>query len=453
MQARFHRSDRLAQRLGHLLVRAFLDIAEQGAGSPVVRVTIDAKSPVLVGQQVTVRVQVLVPNFFMSGLEFSAINIRGTIVARPGADAEHLSETIRGERYAGIAQSFVVTPQQAGEFTLPPARITFTYAATPGQATDGAVTLPPRSFAVKLPAGGLAPGATPGTPVAKVTVTQSLDRGVDGVKVGDALTRTVSAFAERTPATMIPPPAFDAPAGVRVYRMDPVLSDETKDRVGLIGGHRTDRVTYLFEKPGDYTRPAIEIGWLNPATSMSETARAPAIAVHVAPNSAFVPALAPELPPTSDAPRSRRKHLDGRRWGSFVVGAVGGWLLAGWLLRRYRPRYLAWRQAHRHTREESEPAYFARVARACRANDAPGAYRALGAWTRRADAKSIAAWCADLGDPGSAGRSRRSSSGCSPARPTAPGMAAASRPSSSAHARRGCPVALARAGARPDCRP
>ena len=253
MQARFHRTDRLAQRLGHLLVRAFLDIAEQGAGPPVVRVTIDAKSPVLVGQQVTVRVQVLVPNFFMSGLEFSAINIRGTIVARPGADAEHFSETIRGERYAGIAQSFVVTPQQAGEFTLPPARITFTYAATPGQATDGAVTLPPRSFAVKLPAGGLAPGATPGTPVAKVTVTQSLDRGVDGVKVGDALTRTVSAFAERTPATMIPPPAFDAPAGVRVYRMDPVLSDETKDRVGLIGGHRTDRVTYLFEKPGDYT--------------------------------------------------------------------------------------------------------------------------------------------------------------------------------------------------------
>jgi hypothetical protein len=280
----------------------------QGAGQAVVRVTIDAGGPELIGHPVTVRVQVLVPNFFMSGLEFPTINIPGAIVARPGDAAEHLNETIGGESYAGIAQSFVITPQQAGEFTLPPAKIT--------------------------------------------------------------------------------------------YRKDPVLSDETKDRIGSIGGHRPDQVPYLFEKPDDYALPALEIGWLNPATGKSEVARAPEIGVRVAPNPAFVPALAPEPPPATDVPVSRAARLDWKRWGSWVAGAVAGWLIAGRLLRRYQPHYLAWRQARRHAREESEPAYFARVARACRANDAPGAYRALGAWARRADAKTIAAWCADLGDPG-----------------------------------------------------
>jgi hypothetical protein len=367
-------------------------------------VTLEPKGPVVVGQQVRVNVQVLVPNFFMSALAFPPIDIPGAIVSRPDDSAEHVTETINGESYAGIQQSFVVTPQRAGEFALPPATITFQYAAVPGQATGGAVTLPPAKFTAKLPP-GVAPSATtagaPAEPVARVTISQSLDHDVKSLKVGDTLTRTVSAFAERTQAMMIPPPTFDAPDGVRVYRKDPVLADETKDRTGFVGGRRTDRVTYLFEKPGRYTLPAIDIAWFDVKTGKQESARAPAIEVSVAENPRAAPAIAPEPPPAVDATAGAVvKRVDWRRWAPWAIGTVLGALLLAWLARRYTPRYRTWRAARRREREESEPAYFARAERACRSNDAPAAYRALGAWAWRAGAVSLTTWCNTLGDGG-----------------------------------------------------
>ncbi len=383
------------------------------AGQPVVRVTIEPKGPVLVGQQVRVDVQVLVPNYFMSGLTFPAIDVPGAVVARPDQSAQHLNEVIGGESYAGLQESFTVTPQRAGEFTLPPARITFRYAAEPGKATEAAVTLPPQRFTAKLPPGaavppGAGPGAaaaagSPAAPVARVTVTQTLDRDLKNVKVGDALTRTVTAFAERTQTMMIPPPTFAAPPGVRVYRQDPVLTDERGDRGEFVGGRRTDRVTYVFEQPGDYTLPAVEIAWFNPATGKPEVARAPALAVAVAANPGTSPAIAPEPPPVEAAPPPSAR-LDWRRWGPWTAGVVAGAVLLAWLAFRYVPRYRARRAARRRASEESEPAWFRRAERACRGDDPAAAYRALGDWARSAGAGSLTAWCAAAGAAGLRGQ-------------------------------------------------
>src|SRR5262249_30510298 len=147
----------------------------------------------------------------------------------------------------------------------PPAKIAFRYAAEPGKPpVAGEVTLPPLKFSAKGAPGGAAAAGGASGPVAKVTIKQTVERN------GNALVRTVDTYAERTQAMMIPPPEFEAPAGVRVYRQDPVLTDETKDRVGFQGGRRVDRVTYVFEKPGDYKLPAIEVGWFNAAANRQE---------------------------------------------------------------------------------------------------------------------------------------------------------------------------------------
>lgn len=279
---------------------------------------------------------------------------------------------------------------------LPPARITFQYAAVPGQATDGAVTLTPQTFTAALPAGAEAVGGA--TPVAKVTITQTLDRDLKGLKVGDTLTRTVDVFAERTQAMMIPPPTFKAPPGVRIYRQDPVLTDVTQDRVGFVGGRRVDRATYVFERPGDYTLPAIETPWFSAAAGQQEVARAPEIIVSVAPNPVFKPAIAPEGPSASSL-ASPVTGFNGKRWLAWAISVLTAVVIIAWLVHRYGSRFSAWSEARRRAHEESEAAYFARVEEACRANDLAGAYRALGDWVRRAGVVSIAAWCAEVGDP------------------------------------------------------
>ncbi len=367
------------------------------AGKPLVRVEIEGKPPFLVGQQIKVNVTVFAPNFFMSAPELPALDIPGAVATVSEGTEQNVNETIDGESYAGIQQTYLIVAQQAGEFTLPPVKITFQYAAEPGKPpTDGAVALLPQTFTAALPAGAETAGGP--APVARVTITQTLDRDFKGLKVGDTLTRTVDVFAEGTQAMMIPPPTFEAPPEVRVYRQDPVLTDVTQDRVGFVGGRRIDRATYVFEKPGDYTLPAIETPWFSATAGQQEVARAPEIRVTVAPNPGFKPAIAPEGPSATSLP-SPVTGFNGQRWLPWAISVLTAVVIIAWLLHRYGSRYSAWSDARRRAREVSEAAYFTRVEEACRANDPAGAYRALGDWVRRAGVVSIAAWCAEVGDP------------------------------------------------------
>lgn len=363
---------------------SLLACAAVAAGKPIVRVQVESGAkPVMVGQQVRVNVTVLVPNFFGGAPQWPALELDGATAIMQDS-AQNVNETIGGETYVGIQKTYLVTPQREGDFTLPPAKIAFKYAAEPGKPPAAAeVTLPATKFTAKLPA-GMAPGAAAG-PAAKVTVKQTLDRDLAGLKAGDAITRTVDTYALRTQSMMIPPPSFAAPAGVRLYRKDPKLTDEKGPRGEFIGGRRIDTATYVFEKPGDYTLPEIDVAWFNAATAKSENAVAPALKVTVGPGTGAPPAIAPEAAPGEPAkaiaPRSAIP------WKALALGAVLVLVVAVaavWLWRRARPVAVRWLAERERAREESEPAYFARLEAACASGNAVSAYRALLAWARKA---------------------------------------------------------------------
>ena len=357
------------------------------AAQPRVRVEIDANGPILVGQQVRVNVTVLAPNFFLSPPQFPTFDIAGAVVTLLDENALNSTETIDGDMYAGIRKSYAITPRRAGTFTLPPVQITFRYAAEPGKpGVDGAVTLPPQMFTARLAEGAQATAAP--ALVAKVVVTQTLDGDPGTMKVGDALTRTVETFAANTQAMMIPPPTFQAPAGVRLYPRDPVLADVTTDRGNFTGGRRVDQVTYVFEEAGTYTLPAIEIGWFNADNGKQQVSTAPAINVSVAPPARSSTDIAPPGPPSDAAAESAPRTIWPRAllWS---LGLVAGALAGLWGLRRFGPRVRAWRHARRQAWQASEPASFARLKRACLADDAATTYRELGIWARSAGFSTV----------------------------------------------------------------
>jgi hypothetical protein len=353
---------------------------------PRVQVEVHAKQPVLVGQQVEIGVRIVAPNYFLSAPVFPDLQIPGAVVTMPDETGINSSETVDGVTYAGIEKTYVFVAQQPGEFALPPLRIEFRYADDSAKPVTGSVELPPSKITVNLPAG--ATSLADAAPAARITIDQTLDRSVEGIKAGDALTRTLAIFAARTQAMMIPPTHFDAPDGVRVYPADPVLSDETRDHVGFVGGHRTDRATYVFEKAGDYTLPAIEIGWVDPATQQRQASTAPAIAVHVAANAAATAAIAPEPPEQAPAPPPRK--FAWRLWASVI--ALGIVLLATLLLiaRRIVPDMRDVLAERRSERLDSEAHAFARVEQACRSNSPIAAYEALLAWCLKCGWPSLA---------------------------------------------------------------
>jgi hypothetical protein len=373
-----------------------LPAAVLAADAPQVRVRIDATGPIYVGQSLRLEVTVLVPNFFMSSPQFPPFELPGAVVTMPGEGAVNVSEIINGVTYAGIKRSYVIVPQREGAFVLPPARITFQYAAVPGQPSPGSVTLPPEKFDARLPAG--AKTAQGAIPVARVTIKQRVDGLADPLHVGDALTRTVEIAADRTQSMMIPPPTFAAPSGVRVYRKDPLLTDLKDERGQFLGGRRVDVATYRFDRPGTYTLPAISENWFDPGTNSTRTAEAPAIQVTVVPGPEAEAAIAPEPPPPAAPPPA--KSIGWRRRLVPVAAALLGIVAIAWLVGRWAGRIRAALAARRTARRESEEAYFSRLIAACRSNDPVRSYASLGAWVRRTGLASIGSCVRAVADDG-----------------------------------------------------
>jgi hypothetical protein len=372
-----------------MMARAFLILSfllavslRLEAAEPLLRVEILTKPPIVPGQQVQIQVDVLAPNFFLSPPKLPLFDLPNAVVTLPDERVVNLTETIDGESYAGIRRTYVVTPQTAGDFTLPPAGITFTYAAVPGQpGVPASVTLPPQTFTVA----GAAVGS--GAAAAQISVTQDLDHDPKTLKAGDTLVRTVTVTAEGMQAMMIPVPDFAAPEGVRVYPHDPVLTDKLDQAKGSIGGTRIDRVTYGFEKTGSYRLPAIEIAWYDPKTQKNDVARAPEISVTVAAAPGFTPAI---KPPEIAEPAPRRPV---NPW-LLAWGAAGICLLAflAWLVPRLWRTLSAWRQARRLRYEQSEAYSFRQFSIACRSGDARAVYAALQSWAGRAKVAPLRDW-------------------------------------------------------------
>lgn len=374
-------------RAAAALLALTLPAVARGADAPQVRVRFEQTGPVYVGQSLRLDVTVLVPNFFMSSPQFPLFDLPGAVVTMPGEGAVNVNETINGITYAGIQRAYVIVPQREGTFVLPPARITFKYAAVPGQPSPGSVTLPPEKFEARLPAG--AKTAQGALPVARITVQQKVEGLANPLHVGDAITRTVEIFADHTQSMMIPPPTFDAPPGVRVYRKDPQLTD-VKDEMGqFLGGRRVDVATYLFERPGSYSLPEIAVRWFDPRSNRSQITRAPEIQVSVAGSPQAKDAIAPEPPPQAAPPE---KSLDWRRWLVPASACLVGLLAVFWLIRRDTGRVRRFVTARREARRESESAYFSRLLTSCRSNDPARSYASLGRWVRRAGWASIGSY-------------------------------------------------------------
>lgn len=369
-------------------------LAAAHAATPSVRVEVQASQPVLVGQQVPIDVTVVAPNFFTSAPPFPPLEVPGAIVTLPDERATLGVETVAGETYATVQRRYLFSAQQAGDFALPPVKIGFTYGGDDGKPQQAELSLPATRLIAQLPAGAAQAGAGTVLPVARLTIRQSFDRATDSLKAGDALVRTIDVFAAQTQAMVIPPPHFEAPRGVRVFVADPMLSDGSQAGTGFVGGHRVDRATYVFEKAGRYTLPAIEVRWFDPVTRKPASAQAPALTVKVEAGADRGESIAPEAAQMGDA-RPARRPVDWVLAGSIAVLV----LLTGaaaWLVRVRGPRWRAARDAH----AVSDPQMFRRALEACSRNEARAANAALLAWCARHAKSTPRAWAAQQAVPG-----------------------------------------------------
>lgn len=374
-----------------LVLSCMLAVSAEAA-EPFARATIGTNASIVSGEQIYVYIDVFAPNYFTSPPQFPLLDIPNAVVTLTDERAQNLVETIDGVTYSGIRRTYAVVPETSGSFAIPPASITFRYAAEPGQSVEGTATIPGASFSATEAAGEQAGAIT--FAAAGLVLHQSFDRDPKSLKVGDALVRSVTIFAENTQSMMIPVPVFDPPQGMSVYAQPPVLTDGVTDEGSRGGSRRSDRVTYVANEVGNVEIPALSVKWFDTASRTAKVASLDAVAVEVAAAPAAADAIAPDPGRAPVIPQSR--WIGRSTW--LIAAALAALVLLLVAAIRLYPGFLRRTQRRRSAWAASEPHRFRRLKAALKGDDARATYHAFEDWTRCLGYRSISDWVERTGD-------------------------------------------------------
>jgi hypothetical protein len=350
--------------------------AQSPAPDPTATVTLDPPR-VMVGQKTTLVVTVLAPNYMPAPPVIPDFQVRNAVTRSLGAVNQ--TETRDGVTFAGIRYEFAIYPQEAGNYALASQPVTVTYAVDPPNTRKVDIALPRQTFEAFIP--DAAQDLDPFVAAESLTVEQKIERSSQDLKVGDSIKRTVTMKGAGTPAMLLPPPEFAKIDGLALYPDQPVLQDNFDQRSGALSATRTDDATYMLQRAGDYTLPAINFAWWNARDSKIERARADAVTLHVADNPAWR-ASAPGATPAS-----------GWNWHAPVFWLLDHWLLT--LVALLVVGAIAWvapaaartikqRVATRRASQLASEAWsFEQLRAAIHRRDAEKAYFALLDWLRR----------------------------------------------------------------------
>jgi len=369
-------SARLAIVLLALMAPLVAARAQQNAApEPIVRTTIDPPR-VMVGQPATLRLEVLAPNYMTSPPDVPGFQLRNAVTRQ--LQSVNTREQQNGIDYAGVAFEFAIYPLEPGSYAITDQKLMLKYAAEPPTTREAVISLPRIEFQAFIP--DAAAGLNPFLTATGLTVEQVIQRSSGELKIGDAVTRTVTIKAEGTPAMLLPPQTFAAIDGLAVYPAQPSLSDHTDRRTDMLTSTRVESATYMLERPGAYLLPAIAVRWWKSDEQKIEVAHLGAVPLQVVANPA-------QASSSGGAATSRRN------WDMLIGLTADHWLLAvitlaaiaglAWMAPRVVGTIAAGYRQRRAAYLQSEAWSFAQFRSAARRGRVKAAYFALLDWLQR----------------------------------------------------------------------
>jgi len=288
--------------------------------------------PYAVNQQITLYLELATNHWFTAGTRIGQFELPGVMVKQRNALATNFTQRRDGETWSHQRWELTLYPQQSGKFEIPAIAVQATVARPEGGSRQVTLTTRPQHFSAALPDPALTLGGR-WLSASSLTLNQRWQRTANDhatspgeLRVGDAITRTVTASAEDTLSVLIPPliPPLAADQGVQTYPGQARLND-TQER-GEYRSTREDQSTYILQRGGLLTLPALELAWWNSQTGQLETLTLPGHTLLVR----HTPAswLAAYWP--------------------WLVGVASGLTLLAWLLHistryyRHHPRPLVW---------------------------------------------------------------------------------------------------------------
>ncbi len=354
------------------------------SGQLIVRTRIEPEGPVLVGQKTILWVEILTSTWFTSAPQLpQTLEIPNAVVKMPDTFGSNRTERIGGATYAGQARRYLIYPQGPGQFDTPVVPLTLTVALESGGSSPQlSLEAPAQRFEARRPPGSEGLGlvlAAPG-----MQFNEQWDPEPGELKVGEAITRTVTVTIDDAVGMLLPPLEMKAVEGVSLYPGKPEIND--KSNRGQLTGSRSDSATLVMEVEGTYHLPEVVYHWWDLERSELRKEVLPAVTLTVVPNPDLAAEHLGEKPVEESAEPAVITEEEDGEVGWWITGLA----LAAFILIRFFGRRLArlWAAGveYRRLRVHSEARYFERFRQATTTEDPAVTMAALMAWLDRATA-------------------------------------------------------------------
>ncbi len=321
------------------------------------------EAQVWVGQRAILQIDVLAADAWAQVANFGRIEMAGAYLLPPRDQGTRLQETIGGQSFTGQRYELFLYPQRAGELQLQaePLEVRVRRFGAGGGDAFRNVTLPPVSIRARFPPG--AEGITGLISTRELRAEQRWEPPVDELKVGDSLRRVIRLQAADVPGMAFRPLRFEAIKGLGVYPAQPRVEDEYHR--GMLRGSRIESVTYVAERAGRFSLPAITLTWWDTANERLRRIELPGRALVV----------------SGAAMATEDKHAEERMPFRLLAMLLAAGMVPFLLRHRIAAHWRGWRRA----RADSEAQHFRRLRAAIRAGDPTAVYRHLMRWLDRID--------------------------------------------------------------------
>lgn len=193
----------------------------------------------------------------------------------PFGNERRYQVTQGGRNYVVEEQQFAIFPQKSGALKIqPPSFNALIYDIQPNRISVEAKATPIQVQPIPANYQG-----KDWLPAKQITLSDSYDKNTSSLPEGSTLVRTIRLDAVGVPAQLIPSLDFGNSDEFSIYPDKPTLSNAFKqdDLVGT----STITLSYLLNKPGKITIPALKLSWFNTTTGKEELTTLPELAIEV----------------------------------------------------------------------------------------------------------------------------------------------------------------------------
>jgi hypothetical protein len=238
---------------------------------------VETPGGIVPGQRVTLALEVAVDTWFGGGTRIRLPEVPGLVILQTEQFANNASERREGRSWVVQRWHLDVYPQRAGQFNIPPLSLQLQVNNGTGNTVSGTIDAPGTSLDVVLPPDLADLDAWVAAP--DYTARQTFDKDPSALQVGDAIERSIELEASEVLAMMLPAISANEQDGLRAYPLPPAL--ENRNNRGVSTASRIQRISYVAERPGQYTLPALDFHWWDTTSNSLKLVSLPATAIVV----------------------------------------------------------------------------------------------------------------------------------------------------------------------------